>query len=657
MTFDNPSHESAQLDWIAANQRFLSGFVDFARQRIQQAYQDKAEPGESVSQIDIDGETKLWELKQAIPGIAPIDYLGQLYQLSEFEQQILLLAVAPELDSQLLYPNGNDKPIVINFSLALAILPHPEWHSILANGNLRRNGLLELGEHKELTQSRLHVPETIVHFIVGFADEDQELKAFSEEVVSTQQVIDEKNEALCQQMAQIWDDAEVSEPCLLTLVGGHGELKQEIAAFLAKFLQRRLLVLPVHFLPSDMQKLKDFASKWRREIKLHNYLLFLDCETDSFVDPAQQIAADHFMNLLDCSLLCSSQDRRKKSLKQQYTFEVSHPTPSDQQIYWEYCLKEQVSEDDIKQLVAHFSMSFVQIEKIVSAWQALEPRPSIWSLCKGFSRQQTFNLAQRIEPSRHAEQIVLPKLQSELLEDLVSHIRYQNVVYEEWGFQQNASRGKGLTALFYGASGTGKTTAAEYLAYKLDLDLYRIDLSNIVSKYVGETEKNLNQIFDAAEKSGAILLFDEADALFSKRTQVSGSNDKFANAQVSYLLQRLEAYKGLAILTSNLKDAFDQAFIRRIRFVIQFPFPEKAERAKIWQNLLPDGAPVEDVDVQKLALLSVSGGEIKNISLNACIDAAAKKQPLSMRHYLKATKNEFLKQDKSLPVQEVRGWV
>src|SRR4030095_10947288 len=169
-------------------------------------------------------------------------------------------------------------------------------------------------------------------------------------------------------------------------------------------------------------------------------------------------------------------------------------------------------------------------------------------------------------------------------------VKHRLAVYDTWGFAAQGARGLGISALFAGESGTGKTMAAEVLANELHLDLYRIDLASTVSKYIGETEKNLGRVFDAAEDSGAILLFDEADALFGKRSEVRDSHDRYANIEVSYLLQRMEAYRGLAILTTNLKTALDQAFQRRLRFVVQFPFPDERYRAAIWQRVFPPAA-------------------------------------------------------------------
>jgi SpoVK/Ycf46/Vps4 family AAA+-type ATPase len=204
-----------------------------------------------------------------------------------------------------------------------------------------------------------------------------------------------------------------------------------------------------------------------------------------------------------------------------------------------------------------------------------------------------------------------------------------------------------ISALFSGASGTGKTLAAEVVANELNLDLYRIDLSSTVSKYIGETEKNLRRIFDAAENSGAVLLFDEADALFGSRSQVKDSRDRYANQEVSYLLQRMESYQGLAILTTNFKDTIDSAFERRLRVVVEFPFPDIQQRLEMWQRVFPQKTPTEKLNFQKLANLAVTGANIRNIALNGAFLAAQAGEAVQMKHLLEAALRECKKEGRA----------
>jgi SpoVK/Ycf46/Vps4 family AAA+-type ATPase len=240
---------------------------------------------------------------------------------------------------------------------------------------------------------------------------------------------------------------------------------------------------------------------------------------------------------------------------------------------------------------------------------------------------------------------VLPPEARAQLRELCERARYQQLVLERWGFGRKHARRAGLTALFVGQPGTGKTMAAEIVAGDLGLDLYRIDLSSVVSKYIGETEKNLERVFRAADQGDALLLFDEADALFGKRSEVRDAHDRYANVEVAYLLQRLETYQGVAILTSNLRGNVDEAFMRRLDFVLEFPMPEEAERLAIWRRALPPEAPLApDVDLPFLARkFRLAGGHIRNVALAAAFLAAAEGVPMAMKHLVRATRREHQK--------------
>jgi AAA+ superfamily predicted ATPase len=281
----------------------------------------------------------------------------------------------------------------------------------------------------------------------------------------------------------------------------------------------------------------------------------------------------------------------------------------------------------------------------------------LWDAARAASRRGFDGLAQRIEARAGWNDLVLPDDQKRTLQTLVAQVRQRSRVYGDWGFAAKSARGLGIAALFSGGSGTGKTLAAEVLANELRLDLFRIDVASVVSKYIGETEKNLARVFDAAEAGGAILLFDEADALFGKRSEVRDSHDRYANIEVTYLLQRIEAYRGLSILTTNMKQAIDAAFLRRLRFVVAFPFPDAAARAEIWDRVFPPQTP-RRVDRDKLARLSLSGGHIRNVALCAAFLAAEQGRDaiVTMAHLRRAAEAEFVKIEKPLPAAELRDW-
>ena len=265
--------------------------------------------------------------------------------------------------------------------------------------------------------------------------------------------------------------------------------------------------------------------------------------------------------------------------------------------------------------------------------------------CRKLSRDNLTSLARQIQPSYHWEDLVLPKDQMEQLHEICIYVQHYHTVYGDWGFGKKISLGKGLNALFAGASGTGKTMAADVIANALKIDLYKIDLSAIVSKYIGETEKNLDQIFREGKTSNAILFFDEADALFGKRSEVRDSHDRYANIQIAYLLQKMDEYDGVVILATNLRNNIDDAFARRMHFTIEFPMPEEADRLRIWNGMFPPEVPIgKDVDLPFMAKqFKITGGNIKNIAVSAAFLAANDSQVIKMENLIHATKREYQK--------------
>ena len=374
-------------------------------------------------------------------------------------------------------------------------------------------------------------------------------------------------------------------------------------------------------------------------------------------------------------LLVGSRERRHSWQRPTVALEVNKPTAAEQQALWRTALDHTFPDGaatlngHVERLVGTFGLDATgilaatqgtlgQLAEGAAGATRETLAGALWAYCRSQARPHLDDLAQRIDAVAAWDDLVLPEREKEVLAEIAMHVRQRSRVYETWGFAGKGRRGLGISALFAGASGTGKTMAAEVLAQELQLDLYRIDLSAVVSKYIGETEKNLRRVFDAAEAGGAILLFDEADALFGKRSEVKDSHDRHANIEVSYLLQRMEAYCGLAILTTNLRDALDTAFLRRIRFVVNFPFPDAAQRAAIWQRTFPAATPVEGLDVDKLAQLSVAGGNIRNIAVHAAFLAAdaGRDTPVTMGHLLAAARREYAKLERTLTEAEVRGW-
>jgi hypothetical protein len=307
--------------------------------------------------------------------------------------------------------------------------------------------------------------------------------------------------------------------------------------------------------------------------------------------------------------------------------------------------------DEVQDVAAKFRLSIGQVHEaaevaLLAAAARGAAHPTGRDLDEGArqaSSSRLGELAARLDPVHRWDDLVLPARQLSLLKSISSYLRHRDLVLQQWGYERTVARTQGLKAMFAGESGTGKTMAAQVLANELGLELYRVDLATVVSKYIGETEKNLDRIFAAAEGSNAILFFDEADALFGKRSGVSDAHDRYANIEVAYLLQKMEGYAGAVILATNFRSNIDNAFLRRLDFVIDFPFPEADDRRRIWELLLPEQAPVgDDVDLDFLATrFKLSGGGIRNCSLAAAFIAAEESGVIGMEHLVRAVALEY----------------
>jgi SpoVK/Ycf46/Vps4 family AAA+-type ATPase len=337
------------------------------------------------------------------------------------------------------------------------------------------------------------------------------------------------------------------------------------------------------------------------------------------------------------------------------TVEVRRPTPPEQRAAWEAALGPGAGAAPAH-LAGQFVLTLADIREVATSAQDTVARSGgdllavLWRECLSRTRPALDSLAENLAPKARWKDIVLPETETKLLHQIAAQVSARAQVYDAWGFRERMNRGLGITALFAGESGTGKTMAAEVLANALELNLYRVDLSAVVSKYIGETEKNLRQVFDAAENGGAILFFDEADALFGKRSEVKDSHDRYANIEVNYLLQRMEAYRGLAILATNMKSALDPAFMRRLRFIVNFQYPAVAERREIWSRVFPEDTPTRGLAFDRLARLNLTGGNIHSVALNAAFLAAQAGEPVTMRLVLDAARTELRKLDR--PINE-----
>jgi AAA+ superfamily predicted ATPase len=645
---------ASTITWQEANQRDLMRMVGAIREVLLR----KA----GISDVNAPGTAGDEDTEPLDPPSA-LERLCAAFGLSAFERDILLLCVGVELDSEFAQivasAQGDPRRTQPSFGLALAALSDPHWSALSPMASLRRWRLIELGSGERLTSSPLRIDERVLHYLAGVSYLDERLAAMVKNVPAPAE-LPSSQQAQVEFIVQTWSAATRELPVVL-LCGDNLQPKRAVAAAACSRLGLGLYVLPVSAVPQHAAELEAFARLWQREAALAGVVLLIESSDVDSAEAAREVAVTRLLDEIQGPLFFSSRARRTASRRPLVLLDIGKPTAAEQRTLWQRALGPAAGRlnGGLDILGAQFDLDSDAIRhtcaEALQGADADELETRLWDLCRGRSRPQVSDLAERITPAATWDDLVLPEAQKSTLREIATHIRHRGKVYEEWGFAATGSRGLGISALFHGLSGTGKTMAAEVLAHELRLDLYRIDLSRVVSKYIGETEGNLRRIFDAAEGGGAILLFDEADALFGKRSEVKDSHDRYANIEVSYLLQRMEAYRGLAILTTNMKNALDQAFLRRLRFVVQFPFPDAEQRAEIWRRAFPPQTPINGLDYARLARLQVSGGNIRSMAMNAAFLAAESARPVDMAHLLQAARGEYAKLERPLTEIETGG--
>ena len=632
---------TSTLDWTAVNQRALKEALAWLTARLNS-------DADAAPAANVPGDTGA--------GPTALDTLVETFELSPFERHTLLLCAGVELDPGVAAScariAGQDGPPFATFGLALAALPDAHWSALTSLRPLRRWRLIEIDAGRRLVDSPLRIDERILHYLVGINLLDARLQPLLTSSGPPKLMAD-GHAALASGIAERWAACEQSLPAI-HLAGNDRSGHEDVAAATAAAVGLSLFVLPGASLPSSAADIDALSTLCEREMRLIRGALLVQCE-DGPPPAALPLFAERFRAPL---LIAAGDPVRLRQAVLRY--EVGRPAAADQRRLWLDALGErgQSLNGALDRLVGQFHMSARTIASIAetSTAQTGDGETTLWRACRDHSRRRLDDLAERIEPAATWDDLVVPEPVRSALRQIAAHVRQRTRVYEDWGFA-GRSRTSGVSALFCGESGTGKTMAAEVIAHELGLDLYRIDLSSVVSKYIGETEKNLKRVFDAAEDSGSILLFDEADALFGKRSEVKDSHDRYANIEVSYLLQRMEAYRGLAVLTTNMKAALDGAFQRRLRFVVTFPFPDSQLREAIWRRMFPPAMPIAAVQFHKLAALHLPGGHIRNIALNAAFLAADAGVPVGMEHLLAAARTETAKGERPLSEAETRGWL
>jgi hypothetical protein len=451
---------------------------------------------------------------------------------------------------------------------------------------------------------------------------------------------------------------------VLYLQGPYGSGRRSVASALCRRLNLRLLIADLAQLDACGGGDFDFlVSLMARETMLQPAALYLNGMDVLVGDDKRRLLSSLLRELAACPapvfLGGEAAWDPAGELRARYfvRLELARPTYAERLELWAKCAG--AGEDvDLSGLSNKFRFTPGQIEDTAAAARNLarwrcrgDSRPVIADLfdaAKVQSNRKLSSLARKIRPNYTWDQIVLPADRVQQLREICNCVKHRALVYDQWGFDRRLSLGKGLNVLFAGPPGTGKTMAAEIIGGELGLDLYKIDLSTVVSKYIGETEKNLSRVFTEAETSNAILFFDEADALFGKRSEVRDSHDRYANIEVGYLLQRMEEYEGVVILATNFRRNMDEAFVRRMHFALEFPFPDAADRRQIWETIWPSETPLRpDLDLEHIARrFEIAGGSIRNIALAASFLAAESGGAVNMQHVLHATRREYQKMGK-----------
>ncbi len=628
---------------------------------------------EYLDQVPLSAPERLADLPMLealdVPENSLLARLVSAFHLNELDTAILLLCLAPELDRRYerlyayLQDDVSERRPTVNLMMNLLGSDSAErftvWERLGANSPLRQFRLLETeirAQQTSLLSQVLKVDHRVVTYLLGDANPDERLRQMVR-IVSPDTPINTAN------LETVFRALPEAPMVYMEGRGGMGE--SETAAALCAPLNMPLMVMD---LPALSALESGFDLGWRlalREGYLHQAAVLLDswetCLNDHLHPPPAlwQALLDYPFPVFlrgkeDWEPTDMHRSRRMLRLK------FSIPAYGERREAWEQLVSAQNSSPDadtLHELANKFRFSRSQIARAVqsaadraaSRGDALN-KSDLYAGAQAHASLRLGHLAQRITPRYTWANLVLPPDPMAQIQELAARIQYAHVVNDEWGFGKKGSGGRGVSALFAGESGTGKTLAAEVIAGDLGLVMYKIDLSSVVSKYIGETEKNLNSIFSEAQSGNAILFFDEADALFGKRSEVRDAHDRYANIEVAYLLQQIEDYDGLVVLATNFRQNIDEAFTRRLDFLIDFPFPDVPYRQQIWAAHFPVNAPLAaEVNLAEVAArYRLAGGNIRNAAIAAAYLAAADGQVITQAHIRSAIRREHQKMGRLL---------
>ena len=604
--------------------------------------------------------------------------LSSLFQLERVEELCLLLCLAPEIDPRyarvfaFLQDDVTRKQPGIELALRIFSRDVEEslvTRKIFSSGSaLFRNRLIQFAQPSDkflpLPQRTLKLDDRIAAFLLHTPQIDECLANWVEIILprgttAASVLPDELVQRTLTLVESSFSGQGPFQRPLIHIYGKPGSGRRLLATIASQHVGLPLLVADVRRMPNG--ETNDLDPLWRlcREALLLPAVILIE----NFDDLLQDGKHRELSSLLEASnyfspatFLAGSERWRCQNPKQFYlSLECPLPDATTRIDFWRQHLNDkskEFQEADLIELSSKFNFTEGQIHQSVrtAEHRAFWERRSLKELtpaivneaARSIAAPRLGGLARKVETPFTWSDIVLPEGQLSQLKEIATHAKRSQIVFEGWGYGRTFSYGRGIAALFEGQSGTGKTMAASIIGRALGLDVYQIDLSCVVSKYIGETEKNLSLIFSEAQDSNAVLFFDEADALFGKRSEVKDAHDRYANIETAYLLQRMEEYSGIVILATNMKQNLDEAFVRRMRFIIHFPFPNDEDRERIWHKVFPSNAPLaNDVNFRWLSRkLKIAGGNIKNISLRAAFLALERNGQIGMDCVVEAAKRE-----------------
>lgn len=604
-----------------------------------------------------------------------LEYLFRMYKFSGFEWFMVVMALMPELEPQfervfcLLQDDYEKKEPTIDFCAQMFSLREKKQQQckrqVIKKWDMLSNvfaGWVER-ESAELTHGSifsmlLKLDERIVRYLFDMQSQDlyfkDTVKRIHPERALSPMLI---REELVEKLSQLHKKAQGG---FVYIAGTRGIGKKFLVSHYCKQEGKKLLLVNVSKLILEVPIGRQTAKRLIREARMQGDAVL--CFDDiTLKEPIQVRLLEMILNELDDNIsapIFLSQEKWDVRLGIKEVscmeLELNPVTVEERGTLWKGLLEGMSFEDEIhtSQLADRYQLTpgaiVLAVEEIEK--QQMNTEKELYRAAQNQLEHKLGKDAVRVPVQYTMKELILPAQQKDLIKNACNLVEYRHLVYNKWGFGSKMAYGKGVNMIFYGPPGTGKTMGAQAVAGELNMELYRVDMSNVLSKYVGESEKKLGNIFEQGQKSQSILFFDEADALFGKRSEVKDAQDKYANASTAYLLQKIEEYQGVVILATNLIQNFDTAFARRFQFMIQFPMPDQGHRLEIWKSVFPEELPLEEeIDFEYLAEQFVfSGSQIKNIAVASAFLAAGEQKELSMLFILESIKREMKKIGKNM---------